>query len=173
MKIAYKTFKCILISLMIALLLLSCIFLFKGLVLKEDPVDLFGFKFFTVATGSMEPEISVGDLVVVQKKKSEHYDVGMVVTYQLEGMAKPITHKIVKRDGDMITTQGVFNNGEDKEFHVSNILGEVVFTWEEYYKFSYFVRSPMGVIILILGGFVIVEGLSILDKVILKKAEEN
>ena len=64
-------------------------------------------------------------------------------------------------------------NGEDKEFHVSNILGEVVFTWEEYYKFSNFVRSPMGVIIFILGGFVIVEGLSILDKVVLKKVEEN
>lgn len=169
MKLAYQIFKYLIIGSMVLILIFTSIFLFKGLVLKEDPVDMFGVKFFSVATGSMEPEICVGDLVVVVKKDADHYEEGMVVTYQLEGMAKPITHKVVKRDGDMITTQGVFNNHEDKEFHVSNILGEVVFTWKEYYKFSNFMRSPIGMIIVILGGFVLIEGLSILDKVILKK----
>ena len=168
-KLVYNIFKYILTGILLIVFFLSSIFLVKGLVLKEEPINMFGYSFFTVGSGSMEPEIFVGDLIVVKKKDNDHYDVGMVVTYKLESMNTPVTHKIINRDGDIITTQGTANNEEDEPFHVEAIVGEVIYVWSEYYKFSNFVKSPIGIICIILGGFVVIETFSLIDKKILKK----
>lgn len=90
-----------------------------------------GIKLFTVQSGSMEPAIHVGSLVVV---KSENvYKVGDVITYkEREDANKTITHRIFKEENTGIeryTTKGDANDSTDSNIVLpSQIIGKVVFS---------------------------------------------
>ena len=70
----------------------------------------------------MEEKIHVGDYILIYRKSN--YNVGDVVTYTSnDGF---ITHRIVRKDGNKITTKGDANNSEDNEIVESNIVGKVI-----------------------------------------------
>lgn len=79
----------------------------------------FGFGVSLVLSGSMEPEITVDDLVFV--KKNDSYQVGDIVLFNNGN--DNVIHRIVKINGDIITTKGDANNTNDKPFSKDNILG--------------------------------------------------
>ena len=83
----------------------------------------FGVGAAVVLSGSMEPELSVGDLLIVLDSSS--YEIGDVVVYQDGNIA--VTHRIVRfSDDEEIVTQGDANNTEDDPISVEAIKGEVV-----------------------------------------------
>lgn len=77
-----------------------------------------------VLSGSMEPTLSVNDLVVV--KKADIYEEGDVVIYQERQSL--IIHRIVKIDGDSVITKGDANNTEDEPISLSQIKGKLLFS---------------------------------------------
>ncbi len=80
-------------------------------------------KIYKVETGSMEDKIHAGDYILLYRKGN--YKVDDVVTYQSNGYF--VTHRIIKIDGDKITTKGDANNIEDDEITPSQIEGTVVY----------------------------------------------
>lgn len=87
---------------------------------------LFGYSALNVASGSMQDEIMVNDLVII--KKTGDYEVDDIITYMREDDSIPTTHRIVKITSDgKYVTKGDANNTNDR-FSVSEeeILGEVV-----------------------------------------------
>lgn len=82
----------------------------------------FGFGTAIVLSGSMEPTLSVDDLIIV--KAQEQYAVGDVVVYQSGSMV--VVHRIVSIDGETVITQGDANNAADGEMHISAIKGRVI-----------------------------------------------
>ena len=81
----------------------------------------FGVGASVVLSGSMEPTLSVGDLLIV--REAEGYLVGDVVVYQSGGMA--IVHRILSIDGENAITQGDANNAPDEPIPVETISGRV------------------------------------------------
>ena len=82
----------------------------------------FGVGAAVVLSGSMEPALSVGDLVIVAESNS--YLVGDMVVYQDGRMA--VTHRIVSiTDGEVIT-KGDANNTEDSPIALGQLKGKVV-----------------------------------------------
>jgi signal peptidase I len=76
---------------------------------------------YRVKTGSMENDVHAGDYILIVKQND--YKLGDVVTFEkADGF---ITHRIVKKDGDMITTKGDANNVEDEEINKNTIVGKV------------------------------------------------
>lgn len=84
----------------------------------------FGIGTSVVLSGSMEPALSVNDLVVV--KKADIYEEGDVVIYQERQSL--IIHRIVKIDGDSVITKGDANNTEDEPISLSQIKGKLLFS---------------------------------------------
>ena len=87
---------------------------------------LFGYSALNVASGSMQDEIMVNDLVII--KRTKDYEVDDIITYMREGESIPTTHRIVEITSDgKYVTKGDANNTNDR-FPVSEeeILGEVV-----------------------------------------------
>ena len=105
------------------IIVILCITIVVGILNKNKPTSIFGYYFFTVMSGSMQPELKVNDNIIV--KQSNNYEVGDIVTYK--GDKSYITHRIVKIEDNMITTKGDDNSDEDPAFDKSNILGKVVF----------------------------------------------
>ena len=97
--------------------------LYSKFILKEYPTKLFGNALLIVTTGSMEPTIESGELVVV--KEQEIYEIGDVVTYKdSEGFL--ITHRIVEKDKESIVTKGDANNLNDEKSLLKNVEGKVI-----------------------------------------------
>jgi signal peptidase len=89
------------------------------------------FRYYTiaVATGSMQPNIKIGDVVIIdQKYPIEKLKVGQILAYKFEN--KIIVHRIVKiiiSEGEyFIYTQGDANNSID-DYSISKdmVLGKV------------------------------------------------
>ena len=91
--------------------------------LAGDTVPMpFGVGAAVVLSGSMEPELSAGDLLIVAERKD--YNVGDVVVYQDGRMA--VTHRIISISEDEVITRGDANNIEDDPIAPTQIKGEVV-----------------------------------------------
>jgi len=88
---------------------------------------LLGVQMRAVLTGSMEPELPVGSLVVAVPTPFEKVKVGDDVTYVLNKDLKVVTHRVIAKDegNRMITTKGVANNTSDAPTRYDNVLGVV------------------------------------------------
>ncbi len=125
----------------------------------------FGIGSAVVQSGSMEPTYSIGDLLFV--KAQPDYAVGDIVVYQYEGIL--VVHRIIATDGNTVTTQGDANNAPDEPFSVTHIKGVVVGRISGVGYAIDFMKTPLG-IILIIGCAVMMIELSIRQD---KRAEDE
>jgi signal peptidase I len=106
-----------------------------------------------VKSGSMEPAINVGSIVVV--KPAERYQVGDVITFGADTQTQiPTTHRIiatnVENGATMFTTKGDANEDPDSnKTSVSEVQGKVVFTVPHAGFVLDFAKKPMGFTLMI------------------------
>ena len=81
-----------------------------------------GYALFEVQTGSMEPELSAGDWIIVKNEKD--YELKDVVTFEIDG--EFVTHRIINKYGDTFVTRGDANSGEDSPISKEQIVGKEV-----------------------------------------------
>lgn len=149
LKIIEKILNKIIVSLIIfiALVMGVSIFNFPG-----------GFKLYTVQSGSMEPAIKTGSVVITQP--TNEYKKGEIITYKSENERnnpKPqvtTTHRIVKaeknEEGITYTTKGDANSSTDgNSLDKDLILGKVIFTLPLIGYLVAFSRTQVGLITLI------------------------
>jgi signal peptidase len=67
----------------------------------------------TVLSGSMRPTISPGDLAITQAVPAGSVQVGDVIVFGPPDGTQPVLHRIVSRDGDVLTTKGDANSVAD------------------------------------------------------------
>lgn len=106
-----------------------------------------------VQSGSMEPAISTGSLVVI--KAEERYHTGEVITFTAERTSDiPTTHRIVRdtlEEGQLVYhTQGDANNAVDPQPVLpENVLGKVILSVPFLGYLLDFARQPLGFVLLI------------------------
>src|SRR3990167_4288057 len=147
-KIATKVFYAI-IFLIIALLLFA-LFPIKG-----------NYQIKIVKSGSMEPSIKTGSIVVI--KPSVSYAVGDVVTFGKDTKTDiPTTHRIVSTravEGVLLfTTKGDANEDKDtNEIRQGDINGKVLFDVPYFGYIIDLARKPLGfAVLIILPAFIII-----------------
>lgn len=116
--------------LLVLSLLLLAFSAYTAYTFKSNPEEayLFGYKPVLILTGSMEPTLKVNGVAIVQKATYDDVDVGDIVMYQAGD--KLITHRIVKKTEEGITTKGENNNSEDSYLLTNrNIKAKVVSIW--------------------------------------------
>jgi signal peptidase len=124
---------------------------------------IFGYSFEVVASGSMSPTISTGDLIVVREEST--YAQGDVVTYR-DSSGSLITHRIVgATDDGQFTTKGDANNVADNATVApSQIVGELVLDIPGGEAIVDFARQPI-----VLGVFVFALVLLILAPLVISR----
>jgi len=111
-----------------------------------------GYKSFVVQSGSMEPTIMTGDIIVIHDQRN--YVLRDVVTFK-DADNRIVTHRIAEinqEDGvAKISTKGDANRSEDFDsITYDRILGKVVFVMPKLGYWVAFSKSLPGLIILIL-----------------------
>lgn len=114
--------------------------------------SILGFKTMTVMTGSMEPELQPGDMIIVREKNPIELQVDDVITYQLNQHTL-VTHRIVslvEKDGEsFFLTKGDANNVVDNDFvSPDKIVGVVAFTIPKLGHLAQVLQTPTGIILL-------------------------
>ena len=105
----------------------------------------FGYGVAVVLSGSMEPELSKGDLIIV--KETDSYDCEDIVVFQ-DGNSL-VVHRILKKSDEEVITKGDANNTDDGAIAISRIKGEVVFSVPYLGKLIEFIKSPVGTIVIL------------------------
>jgi len=114
------------------------------------PVSLWGdTRYEPVYTGSMEPAIPVGSVVVLKPVDTETLKTGDIICFKLSEPTS-ITHRIINITNEGFTTKGDANEDPDQwTVKKENIIGKLVFTIPYIGYIDYFVRTPTGLILLI------------------------
>lgn len=105
------------------------IFIF-AIVLMLFVVGMLPWQPVSIATGSMLPEIKVGDMVVVNKLDKDTLEVGDVIQYSKDNYY--VIHRIVeiREENGVVTyiTKGDNNNAPDtKPVYADQVVGKVIF----------------------------------------------
>lgn len=131
------------------LVLLYVIFTFTVGIISANIIP--GIHIYTNKSGSMDPIINTGSLIVVRKQGM--YDIGDVVSYNalVEGQEIIISHRIVGIGGNVYLTKGDANTAIDRETVVPRlIIGKVVLIIPYLGHIVSMVKSTFGVLFTIL-----------------------
>lgn len=114
--------------------------------LAGDAVPMpFGYGASVVLSGSMEPTLSVGDLLIVVR--TEDYREQDIVVYQRGSMA--VVHRIVELEGDSVITKGDANNTPDAPLPLGALKGRVIRVIPGVGRLLWAVRSPAGILVVL------------------------
>jgi len=113
--------------------------------------DVLGnYKPFLVQSGSMEPAIMTGDIVVIQSKST--YEINDVVTFKGDSN-RIVTHRIIAVDQGVekkYATKGDANRSEDEAIISDRqVLGKVYLVLPKFGYFVAFAQSKQGLIFLL------------------------
>ncbi|MBE6717891.1 MAG: signal peptidase I [Ruminococcaceae bacterium] len=167
MKLPFKKIWNIISTVLVILVVLCAVFLMGS--------RLLGYQVYTVLSGSMEPEYSVGDLLYVKKTDVNNINVGDPITFVLNEELVVATHRVVRIDTEKqhFYTKGDANQTEDSSpVHFNNVIGVPKFSIPLLGYVSDYIQNPPGMYITIGAGVVLVV-LVFLPDIIVKKKEEN
>lgn len=139
-KILYKLVICILI--IIIIFNLCSIF----------NISLFHYRLFKVATGSMEPYLKVGEVILI--KDNAKYKKGDIVTYKYKGSY--VTHRVVTMNKNYIVTKGDANNTVDEAVKKKDVVGKMVLKLEVLSFINYIIGFPVTWILVLVIGIIII-----------------
>ena len=140
----------VLLVILVPILVFNIIIMLKSFIKPNEVPGVLGYKPMIVLTGSMEPNIMRGDLVVVKETKDDLVKDDIISYRDKEGLI--ITHRIVavfyENGIAKYTTQGDANN-EDDGIEITNDMVEGI------YKFRIpklggaleYIQTPTGIII--------------------------
>lgn len=106
---------------------------------------VFGYSSAVVLSGSMEPTLSIDDLIIV--KVEEKYNINDVVVYQENNSL--VVHRIIKADENGYVTQGDANNTADEPITPDQVKGKVIMSVSHVGKAMEFIKSPFCVLAII------------------------
>jgi len=133
--------------------ILAAIILFSILVILSY-LNVFGTRMFVVKSGSMEPKIHTGSVVIVQS--GTDYKVGDVITFKIPNSKDTVTHRIVVIKPDVkknifYQVKGDANKTPDPDLVASNmVVGKVSFSIPYLGYLVAFIKTLPGLVIFII-----------------------
>lgn len=140
---------------LIVVLVFTLVVFFTARINGSTP-SVFGYSIYRVSSGSMEPELKVGDIILDKVVDNpEDLKIGDVITFKSDDYGDLlVTHKVIKAPYEdngklMLQTKGVANELEDKPISTDKVKG-IMICKVDYLDTVYNVfLSPWGLLILI------------------------
>ena len=140
---------------LIAFILICDVYLILQVMKKPtDTAQLFGYRCFSVASGSMEPTLQIGDLIITKEKEQKDIKVGDIISFKEDN--NTITHRVIKvisQNGEILyQTKGDNNNvSDEKNIKYEDVEGVYVNRIPKLGKvYIYIQKTPVVISILII-----------------------
>ncbi len=149
MKMMIKILYYFVISCLLLLLLINSYLIVMRFAFADTLPKVFGYSHAIVVSGSMDPVLEVGDVVVFKEK--DNYEINDIVIFNYDNTY--ITHRIVGFDSNGFITKGDANNVvDDTVLSQVDIEGAYVLRIQNIGSIFTFLGSPIGIIILVFIG---------------------
>lgn len=134
------------------LLIYNASLIFQTILYPNKTPNVFGIKTYVIISGSMQPEINVGDIVIVKEVGIDTLKEGDVISFR-QGQ-NIITHRIstIKNENGKIRleTKGDSNNVKDTSFTTENeIEGKVIYKIPQIGKISLLLHGKMALFLIL------------------------
>lgn len=143
------------LTVLLALLLACNLWLiFQQRVMGTAHPTVFGYSVAVVASGSMEPALSVDDMIF--SRAQDRYEVGDIITFA-KGSSLT-THRIVAVTDEGYRTQGDANNAADPDpVAPQEVVGRVVGSLPGIGGLLAALKTPLGMTLLLFVGLILLE----------------
>ncbi|MBB6214347.1 signal peptidase [Anaerosolibacter carboniphilus] len=124
---------------------------------KKNPNNvpsIMGYKPLTVLTGSMQPILDPGDMIVIREKDPNDVKAGDIITYRID-QDTLVTHRVVavidEAGGLSFRTKGDANNTEDQDLvPKERLVGALAFNIPKGGAIADFAKTGKGFILFVL-----------------------
>lgn len=136
--------------LLIPILLISLVILINSYIRPDQVPSFLGWKPFIVLSGSMETQISAGDIVVVKQVDTNTLKQGDIIAFKENEIV--ITHRIdeiVQENGTTkYITKGDNNNSQDVGYVLpEQVEGKFEFKIARLGNLAMFIQTPLGMVV--------------------------
>ena len=132
----FSRIRLVLGSILVAILFITLIVTFISRISGKTP-EMFGISLMRISSNSMEPELMVGDIILIKNTDIEKIEAGDIISYlgdKSSYAGKVITHKVIEPptfsedDGVYyLTTAGIREGAHaDPEIKHTQVLGKLV-----------------------------------------------
>ncbi len=140
-KTALQKVRDVMVSIFTIIVIIACWYaIIVKMILKVDVPMVGGYSALIVLSGSMEPTIKIGEVIVIHAQKD--YKIKDILTYREGGIL--VTHRIVDETETTYTTRGDANNTDDSPIKKTQAIGKTIFHIPYLGKAILFVQSPIG-----------------------------
>lgn len=165
-----KILQMVVTALLAVLLACNLYILIAGTVLGIEHPNIFGFSTAVVVSGSMEPALSIDDMLVI--RKGESYGTGDIITFQ--SGENLVTHRIVGETEEGFVTRGDANNTNDAEkVPPDQIVGKVVWHIPGIGAWIAWLKTPLGMTCLVLTGLLLIKLTSPPERRTVSEGDDN
>ncbi len=124
----------------------------KNLLRNELPMP-FCYGTAIVLSGSMEPRLSVDDLVIIRQTDSVAVD--DIIVFQQDGSL--VIHRVIAVDGDTVLTQGDANTVPDEPITMEDVKGIMVLSVPRVGAAVRFFRHPVTLTLTVTAALILTE----------------
>lgn len=128
-------------------------------ILKKDLSTVNGYTYLNVVTGSMNPTIKIGDLIIIDTEDKDIKN-GDIITFKDENQ-NLVTHRVIETNEDFVLTKGDANNTDDGYINRNRIVGKYVFKLKAFGYVIETFKSPFTLVIILVLGVLVCYILSI------------
>lgn len=144
------------ISIFLILLVTFNIYNFVSInLLHKDMAKVAGYALLEVVSGSMEPTIMVGDLIIIDTNCKEYKDNDIITFRDINDAF--VTHRIISIDHDKNTmiTQGDANDSKDEAMSTNAIVGKYVIKIPAMGKVMGALKNPLVMVLILVIGIIV------------------
>lgn len=140
---------------LILIIVFLLFFIIRATVFKK--FDIFGYRFYIIMSGSMEPEIKTGDMIIT--KECNNYEIGDVIAFKNTGLVT--AHRIVEKSSEngeeLFKTKGDNNNTVDRELvRKEQIRGKTINTIPKVGTAVLYLKTHWIILVLLIGVIIII-----------------
>ena len=142
----------IILIIFLPLLLVNTTLIVKSYMHPDQAPDIFGYKPFIVLSGSMEPTIMTGDIVIIKECNVQDLKKEDIIAFR--SGSSVITHRIIdiktENGQNFFVTKGDNNNTEDRNLvSLSSVEGIYTGRIAKLGNFAMFLQTTLGAVIFI------------------------
>jgi signal peptidase len=148
-----KGFVLVICVVLAAFVIVNITLIVKSYVNPDEVPDFMGYKPFIVLSGSMEPVILAGDMVLTREVGPEDIRVGDIISFSAEDRIV-VTHRVVdidRSEGLTFITKGDANVGTDAVgVKPEQIEGRYIGRAANMGRFALFIQTPAGMLLFVI-----------------------
>ena len=161
----------VLCVMLIPVLLVNVILIIKSYTHQEEVPAIGGYSPLIILTGSMEPAIATGDLIIVRTVQPQDVHTGDIIAFfDPDGSGTSVlTHRVTKiiQDGENLSfyTKGDANNTEDRNpVSADKLLGLYQTRYAGMGHVAMFMQTPAGLVICVAVPLILLVGWDIIRR---------